>query len=113
MLQRKLGRPTAARLSMLKGLVSELIMKEKITTTYEKAKEVQRLADKMVTFGKKATLASRRQADRYITIEDALTKLFDTLAPRYAERAGGYTRVIKIGQRRGDAAEMAVIEFVA
>jgi len=112
MWERKLGRPTAHRISMLKGLVSELILKEKITTTYEKAKEVQKLADKMVTFGKKGTLASRRQANRYITIEDALTKVFDTLAPRFAERPGGYTRVIKLGKRRGDAAEMAVIEFV-
>jgi large subunit ribosomal protein L17 len=117
---RKLGRTSAQRKALLRDLVTDLIINERITTTEMKAKELTRLADKMVTLGKKGTLAARRQAAQTIrpeTADDqsgqtALQKLFDVLAPRFTERAGGYTRVLKVGPRRGDGAEMAIIEFV-
>jgi len=112
MQQRKLGRPTAHRLLMLRGLVTAFLEHGKITTTKERAKETQRLAERMITLGKKGTIAARRQANRIITKEDVLTKLFEEIAPVYAERNGGYTRVIKLAERRGDAAPMAVLELV-
>ena len=109
---RKLGRPPAHRMSMLRGLVTYLLENGRLETTVTRAKEVQALADKMITLGKKNTLASRRQALAFITKEDVVKKLFDEIAPKYAERNGGYTRVLKTGPRRGDGAEMAIIELV-
>ena len=109
---RKLGRPTAHRMSMLRGLVTYLLENGRLETTVYRAKEVKALADKMITLGKKNTLASRRQALAFVTKEDVVKKLFDEIAPKYAERNGGYTRVLKTGPRRGDGAEMAIIELV-
>ena len=109
---RKLGRPTAHRMSTLRGLVTYLLESGRLETTVYRAKEVQALADKMITLGKANTLASRRQALAFITKEDVVKKLFDEIAPKYAERNGGYTRVLKTGPRRGDGAEMAIIELV-
>ena len=109
---RKLGRPTAHRMSMLRGLVTYLLESGRLETTVYRAKEGQALADKMITLGKANTLASRRQALAFITKEDVVKKLFDEIAPKYAERNGGYTRVLKTGPRRGDGAEMAIIELV-
>ena len=109
---RKLGRTTDIRMSMLKGLVTYLLENGRLETTVYRAKEVRALADKMITLGKKNTLASRRQALAFITKEDVVTKLFAEIAPSYADRNGGYTRVLKIGPRRGDGAEMAIIELV-
>ena len=109
---RKLGRPTAHRNSMLRGLVTYLIENGSIETTLTRAKEVRCIAEKMVTLGKKNTLASRRAALADITKEDAVAKLFNVIAPKYAEISGGYTRIYKLGPRRGDGAEMALIQFV-
>jgi len=109
---RKLGRKTDHRLSMLRGQVTFLLEKGRLETTATRAKEVQSLAEKMITLGKKNTLAARRQALSFITIEDVVKKLFDEIAPSYEGRNGGYTRVILTGPRRGDAAEMALIELV-
>ncbi len=110
---RKLGRKTDHRLSMLRGQVTFLLEKGRLETTATRAKEVQSLAEKMITLGKKNTLASRRQALSFITKEDVVKKLFDVIAPSYEGRNGGYTRVILTGPRRGDAAEMAIIELVS
>lgn len=109
---RKLGRTTSHRLSMLKGLVTLLLEKGQIETTVTRAKEVSALTDKMITLGKENTLASRRQAATYITRDDVLANLFNRIAPNYDARNGGYTRVLKIGPRRGDGAEMAIIQLV-
>ena len=109
---RKLGRTTAHRNAMLRGMVTYLIENGSIETTLTRAKEVRSLAEEMITLGKKNTLASRRQALAYINKEDVVTKVFAEIAPKYAERNGGYTRIMKMGPRRGDAAEMAVIELV-
>ena len=109
---RKLGRKTDHRLSMLRGQVTFLLEKGRLETTVTRAKEVQSLAEKMITLGKKNTLASRRQALSFITKEDVVKKLFDEIAPSYEGRCGGYTRVILTGPRRGDAAEMAILELV-
>lgn len=109
---RKLGRTTDIRMSMLRGLVTYLLENGRLETTVYRAKEVRALADKMITLGKKNTLASRRQALAFITKEDVVVKLFDEIAPSYADRNGGYTRVLKLGPRRGDGAEMAIIELV-
>ncbi|MBS6447802.1 MAG: 50S ribosomal protein L17 [Clostridiales bacterium] len=109
---RKLGRPTAHRMAMLKGMVTLLLENGSIETTVTRAKEVRSLTDKMITLGKKNTLASRRAALSFITKEDVVKKLFDEIAPAYAERNGGYTAVYKIGPRRGDAAEMAIVKLV-
>ena len=109
---RKLGRTTAHRNAMLRGMVTYLLENGNIETTLTRAKEVRSVAEKMITLGKKNTLASRRAALAYITKEDVVTKLFSEIAPKYAERNGGYTRVTRTGPRRGDAAEMAVIELV-
>ena len=110
--QRKLGRPTYQRIAMLRNLTTSLLENEKIETTVTRAKEVRSTAEKMITLGKTNTLHSRRQALSYITKEDVVKKLFDEIAPKYADRNGGYTRIIKIGPRRGDAAEMCIIELV-
>ena len=109
---RKLGRPTAHRKAMLRGMVTLLLENGQIETTLTRAKEVRSMAEKMITLGKKNTLASKRQALAFITKEEVVVKLFNEIAPSYAERNGGYTRVLKIGPRRGDGAEMAIIELV-
>lgn len=115
---RRLGRTSDQRKALLRDLVTDLIINERIETTEMKAKELRKLADKMVTLGKKGTLQARRQAAQTIRFEqvdekqNALQKLFDVIAPRYAERNGGYTRIYKLGSRLGDAADMAIIEFV-
>lgn len=109
---RKLGRTSTQRKAMLRQLTTDLLEKGRIETTVTRAKEVQPVAEKMITLGKKNTLASRRQALAYITKEDVVTKVFTEIAPKYAERNGGYTRITRVGIRRGDAAETAVIELV-
>jgi len=110
---RKLGRPTAHRNAMLRGMVTYLLENGQIETTLTRAKEVRSMTEKMITLGKKNTLASRRAALAYITKEDVVKKLFDQIAPEYADRNGGYTRIYKMGPRRGDCAEMAIIKLVA
>ena len=110
---RKLGRVSAHRNLMLRGMVTYLLENGSIETTLTRAKEVRCMAEKMITLGKKNTLAARRQALAYITKEDVVKKLFDVIAPDYAEREGGYTRIYKMGPRRGDGAEMALIKLVA
>ena len=111
---RKLGRPTDQRMAMLRAMVTYLLENGKIETTVARAKEVRSLAEKMITLGKtkENVLSAKRQALSFITKEDVVKKLFDEIAPKYADRNGGYTRIIKIGARRGDAAEMAIIELV-
>ena len=109
---RKLGRTTDIRMSMLRGLVTYLLEEGKVETTLTRAKEVRSVAEKMITLGKKNTLASYRQALAYITKEDVAKKLFVEIAPKYENRNGGYTRIYKLGPRRGDAAEMAIITLV-
>ena len=110
--QRKLGMPTDQRRALLRNQVTSFLENGKITTTVTRAKETRSMAEKMITLGKKGTLAARRQALAYITKEDVVTKLFNEIAPKYAERNGGYTRIYKLGERRGDAAQMAVLELV-
>ena len=109
---RKLGRPTAHRRAMLRGMVTLLLENGKVETTLTRAKEVRSVAEKMITLGKTNTLASRRQALAYITKEDVVTKLFNEIAPKYENRNGGYTQIFKMGPRRGDAAEMALIKLI-
>ena len=109
---RKLGRPTAHRKAMLRGMVTLLLENGQVETTLTRAKEVRSVAEKMITLGKKNTLASRRAALAYITKEDVVTKVFSELAPLYENRAGGYTQIFKLGPRRGDGAEMAIIKLV-
>ena len=114
----KLGRNSSQRKALLRDLITDLIINERIETTLTKAKELQRLADKMVTLGKKGDLAAIRQAAKLVRFEKdednnyAIQKLFKEIAPRYVNRKGGYTRVLKTGERRGDSAPMALIEFV-
>ena len=110
--QRKLGMPTDQRRAMLRNQVTSFLENGKITTTVTRAKETRSMAEKMITLGKKGTLAARRQALAYITKEDVVTKLFNEIAPKYADRNGGYTRIYKLGERRGDAAQMAILELV-
>ena len=110
---RKLGRPTAHRQAMLRGMVTYLLENGSIETTLTRAKEVRSLTEKMITLGKKNTLAAKRAAMAFVTKEDVVKKLFDTIAPEYADRNGGYTRMYKLGPRRGDGAEMALIKLVA
>ena len=109
---RKLGRTSAQRRAMLRQLTTDLLEKGRLETTFTRAKEVQPVAEKMITLGKENTLASYRRALSFITKEDVANKLFKEIAPSYADRNGGYTRVTRIGPRRGDAAEMAVLELV-
>ena len=109
---RKLGRTTSQRQAMLRGLVTYLLENGQVETTVTRAKEVRSIAEKMITLGKKNTLANHRAALAYITKEDVANKLFKEIGPKYAERNGGYTRIVKIGPRRGDAAEMAIIQLV-
>ena len=109
---RKLGRATDHRKAMLRAMVTFLLEKGKIETTVTRAKEVRAVAEKMITTAKKDDLHSKRQVYSYVTKEAVAKKLFDEIAPKYKDRNGGYTRIVKIGPRRGDAAEMAVIELV-
>ena len=109
---RKLGRPTAHRMAMLRGMVTLLLENGQIETTLTRAKEVRSMAEKMITLGKKNTLASRRAALAYITKEDVVSKLFAEIAPKYENRQGGYTQIFKMGPRRGDAAEMAIVKLI-
>ena len=109
---RKLGRTTAHRNAMLRGMVTYLLENGSIETTLTRAKEVRAMAEKMITLGKENTLASRRAALAYITKEDVVAKLFSQIAPKYANRNGGYTQIYKLGPRRGDAAEMALIKLI-
>ena len=109
---RKLGRTSDQRKAMLRAMTTYLFENGKIETTFTRANEVQPVAEKMITLGKKNTLASYRRALAYITKEDVANKLFKEIAPEYAERNGGYTRIIRTGVRRGDAAETAIIELV-
>ena len=109
---RKLGRTTAHRNAMLRGMVTLLLENGQVETTLTRAKEVRSVAEKMITLGKKNTLASRRAALAYITKEDVVKKLFNELAPLYENRAGGYTQIFKLGARRGDGAEMAIIKLI-
>ena len=109
---RKLGKTSSQRKAMLRQLVTDLLANGKLETTFYRAKEVQPIAEKMITLGKKNTLASYRKALSYITKEDVAHKTFHEIAPKYADRNGGYTRVTRLGVRKGDAAEMAVIELV-
>ena len=126
MAYRKLGRTSAHRKSMLRNLTTDLLVNGKIVTTETRAKEVRKFADKMITLGKKGDLAARRRAAAFVrnvvadvkedgdkvVVQTALQKLFDDVAPRYAERNGGYTRILKMEQRRGDAAKMVVLELI-
>lgn len=109
---RKLGRTTDHRKAMLRGMVTYLLENGRVETTVTRAKEIRPLAEKMITLGKTNTLHSKRQALSFITKEAVTYKLFDEIAPKYAERNGGYTRIMRTGPRRGDAAEMAIIELV-
>ena len=109
---RKLGRTSVHRQAMLRAMVSFLLENGKIETTVTRAKEVRAMAEKMITLGKNNNLHSKRQVFAYVTKEEVVKKLFDEIAPKYADVNGGYCRIIKIGPRRGDAAEMAVIELV-
>ena len=109
---RKLSRYKDQRKALLRGLVAELITHERITTTLAKAKETRIVAEKLITHGKKGNLHHRRLALAQIPNKRVVEKVFDDIAPRYAERPGGYTRIVKLGPRQGDAAPMAVIELV-
>ncbi|MBT9168163.1 MAG: 50S ribosomal protein L17 [Syntrophomonadaceae bacterium] len=112
MVLRKFGRRSGPRCAMLRNLVTSVILAEKIVTTEAKAKQIRSITEKMVTLGKRNDLHARRQALAYILDENAVTKLFESIAPRYEDRQGGYTRIMKLGPRRGDAAPMAILEFV-
>lgn len=110
--QRKLGLSTDQRLAMLRSLVTSFLKHGKIQTTVTRAKETKRLAEKMITLAKKGDLHSRRQVLAFVYEEDVVKNLFENVAPKYAERVGGYTRIYKMGPRRGDAAEVVILELV-
>ncbi|WP_315118737.1 50S ribosomal protein L17 [uncultured Clostridium sp.] len=109
---RKLGRPTDQRRAMLRSLVTSFLKHGKIETTATRAKEARNLAEKMITLGKRGDLHARRQVLAFVTEEEVVKNLFDNIAPKYAERNGGYTRMYKVGPRRGDGAEMVILELV-
>ena len=109
---RKLGRPSDHRNAMLRGMVTYLLENGKIETTVTRAKEVRSMTEKMITLGKEDTLHNKRQALAYITKRDVVNKLFAEISPKYKDVNGGYCRIIKTGPRRGDAAEMCIIELV-
>ena len=109
---RKLGKPTDQRMAMLRAMTTYLLESGQIKTTVTRAKEVAPLAEKMITLAKKSNLTAYRQALSFLTKEDVAKKLFDENGPKYATRDGGYTRVVRIGPRRGDAAEMAIVQLV-
>ncbi|HOC08634.1 MAG: 50S ribosomal protein L17 [Clostridiales bacterium] len=110
--KRRLGRPTDQRMLMLRNLVTSLLDKGRIVTTVTRAKEARSLAEEMITLAKKGDLHSRRRALAFVTDETVVKNLFDKIGPKYADREGGYTRIVKIGPRRGDAAEMVILELV-
>lgn len=109
---KKLGRTSSHRMAMLRNMVTELLDKEKITTTISKAKALRPFTEKMITLGKRGSLHARRQALSVIRKKSVVHKLFDSLGPRYADRNGGYTRIVRLGYRKGDSAERALIELV-
>jgi len=109
---RKLGKPTDQRMAMMRAMVTYLLENGRIKTTVSRAKEVAPIAEKMISLAKTNNLASYRQALAFITKEDVAKKLFDEIGPKYENRSGGYTRIVRIGPRRGDAAEMAFVELV-
>ena len=109
---RKLGRDSAHRKAMLRNLVTDLLREGRIQTTEHRAKEARRQAEKMITLGKRGDLHTRRQAMAYIYDESVVTKLFEEIAPKYADRQGGYTRILKLGPRQGDNAEVVFLELV-
>ncbi len=111
-MNRKLGRTSDQRRAMLRAMTTYLLENGQIKTTYARAKEVAPIAEKMITLAKKNDLAAYRQALSYLTKEDVTNKLFHEIGPKYADRNGGYTRVLKMGPRRGDAAELAIIQLV-
>jgi large subunit ribosomal protein L17 len=108
----KLGRNTAHRRALLRNLVTSFLERERIRTTLAKARETRPIAEKMITLAKRGTLHARRQALAYMTKESAVKKLFEEIGPRFAERPGGYTRIVKLGLRAGDGASMAMLELV-
>lgn len=112
MAYRKLGRDSSARKALFRGIVTSLFQHERIETTEAKAKELRKVADKMLTLAKRGDLHARRQVMAYMMDEDVVKKLFDEVAPKYKDRQGGYTRIIKAGVRQGDAAPMVIIELV-
>lgn len=112
MAYRKLGKNMGQRRAMLRNIVTSLLKHERITTTEARAKELSAITEKMITLGKQGDLAARRMSLAYLTDEDVVRKLFDTIAPKYADRQGGYTRIMKVGSRRGDAATMVIVELV-
>jgi large subunit ribosomal protein L17 len=109
---RKLGRSTDQRIAMFRSLTTNLLKYGKIETTVTRAKETRKFAERMITLGKRGDLHARRQALAFITEESVVKDLFENIAPKYAERNGGYTRIMKMGPRRGDAAELSIIELV-
>jgi large subunit ribosomal protein L17 len=109
---RRLGRSTAHRLSLFRNQVTDLLRHGKIVTTEAKAKEVRSVAEKVITLGRQGSLHARRRALRVVSDKDIIKKLFDDIGPRYASRSGGYTRLVKLGPRRGDGAHMAQLELV-
>ena len=109
---RKLGKTTDQRMAMLRQQVTDFLDTGRMETTYTRAKEIAPMAEKMISLGKKKDMAAYRQALSFITKEDVAKKLFSELGPKYATRDGGYTRVVKIGPRRGDAAELAIVQLV-
>ena len=109
---RKLGRTTSHRRALFRNQLASLVEKERIVTTLPKAKELRPIFEKCVTQGKRGTVHARRQVRRWLQNRDHVTKLFDDIAPRMADRQGGYVRIMKLGPRKGDAAEMAIIELV-
>ena len=109
---RRLGRPSGHRKALYRGLVRDLLLRERIRTTLAKAKEVRGMAEKIITYGKKGELHHRRLALAFVTDKNVVAKVFDELSERYAERQGGYTRVLKLGPRKGDGAPMAILELV-
>jgi len=109
---RKLGLPTDQRKAMLRNLVTSFLKHGKIETTETRAKEVKRIAEKMITLGKRGDLHARRQVLSYVTEKDVVKRLFDEIAPQYQERNGGYTRILKVGPRRGDNAEVVILQLV-
>ena len=112
MAYRKLGRDSSARRALLRSMLTSFFAYGRIETTEAKAKEASTLADKMISLAKRGDLHSRRQVLSFIVDEDVTKKLLDDIAPKYAERQGGYTRILKLGPRRGDAAPMAILELV-
>ena len=109
---KKLGRTTAHRMMMFRNMVTSLLDKERIRTTLERAKAVRPIAERMITLGKRESLHARRQALAFVKDPAVVSKLFDTIAPRFSQRPGGYTRIIRLGNRDGDGAQMAIIELI-